>query len=120
MLDQKRTLPEVPVDIIKGKVAYIKIPGFSGNDKLAKDFAKLIQNKIKSIDKSEIDSWIIDLSENTGGSMYPMILGLEPVLGDKILGYFVDVDNKFYDWKLSNGAIYIDGNYIMSIDNPYK
>ncbi len=53
-----------------------------------KKFASLLQREIKELDQNEIDNWIIDLRGNTGGNMYPMYLGLSPILGEGIGGYF--------------------------------
>ena len=72
------------------EIGYIKIPGFIGNERLEKAFAARIQNLIRNLDKQKISGWIIDLRGNTGGNMWPMLLGIGPILGDAIAGYFVN------------------------------
>ena len=54
------------------------------------NYAIHIQNLIKSLDSNyNIKYWIIDLRENWGGDMYPMIAGLAPIIGEGTYGYFV-------------------------------
>jgi hypothetical protein len=117
---QDNPLPTVLTELIDNKIAYIRIPGFTGNAKLVDKFAQLIQDKIQELDKNNIQSWIIDLSEDTGGNMWPMLLGLGPVLGDGILGYFVDSENIYTEWTHTNGAVFIGKNMIQKLDKPYK
>jgi carboxyl-terminal processing protease len=118
--DQNKPLPNVPVELINNRIAYIKIPSFNGNHKLADSFAQLIQDKIEELDKNKIDSWVIDLSENTGGNMWPMLLGLGPILGDGVLGYFVSSENKYTEWNYFKGSVFIGKDKIMKLNKPYK
>lgn len=43
--------------------------------------------------------WVIDLRQNTGGTMWPMVNGLQSLLGDQLLGYFVDSTGKQTPWN---------------------
>jgi C-terminal processing protease CtpA/Prc len=48
----------------------------------------------------EIDcGWIIDLRNNTGGNMWPMLAGLKPFLGDEPLGAFISREGTSPPWK---------------------
>lgn len=52
--------------------------------------------------------------------MWPMLLGLEPILGNGICGYFKDTDDNFNAWKLSDGKVQIGANLVMELDRPFS
>lgn len=103
-------------------IAYISVPGFSSiNEKLGEAFATKIQTMIKTLDSSyTIATWIVDLRENTGGNMYPMIAGLGPVLGDDTLGYFyMPVTKEKHAWYYSQGMSGSDDTALCKVKHPY-
>jgi carboxyl-terminal processing protease len=67
-------------------------------------FAAALQNGIRSADNSNIVGWIVDLRSNGGGDFDPMLVGVGPILGDGIAGYFIDADSRATSWGYSNGA----------------
>ena len=102
--------------LIDNEIGYIMVPGFAtSNKEIGNEFASKINEMIKKLDtENEIKGWIIDLRTNTGGSIYPMILGVESLVGDGTLGYFITKENKV-PWILENGKF---GN--NEIAQPYK
>ena len=102
------------------EIGYIKIPGFIGNEKLEKAFASRIQDLIRDLDKQKISGWMIDLRGNTGGNMWPMLLGIGPILGDGIAGYFVNDKKEFNMWGYAEGKTFDGGSIISKIDTPYR
>lgn len=102
------------------EIGYIKIPGFIGNERLEKAFAARIQNLIRNLDKQKISGWIIDLRGNTGGNMWPMLLGIGPILGDGIAGYFVNDKKEFNMWGYAEGKTFDGGSIISKIDSAYQ
>ena len=73
-----------------GRHALLRIPGFSQshNDRQIA-FSDDIGARIERLAESRPCGWVVDLREDTGGNMYPMLAGLWPFLGDETLGYFV-------------------------------
>lgn len=69
-------------------IGYLKIPYCMTFD-YQKDvvFADTIISQIKKLDTYEIDKWIIDLRDNTGGNVWPMLSGLTPIIGDGLINY---------------------------------
>jgi len=116
------TLKRNPIVIsnIDNGVAYLKIPPYIGNDSLQLSFAKGLQSLIEKFDKSDPKGWIIDLTQNIGGNMWPMLLGLGPLIGDGISGYFVDADKNFTKWGYTNGQVFSGEKTILRLDNPYQ
>ena len=51
-----------------------------------------------------LKGWIIDLRLNLGGNMYPMIGGLQSLLGEGKIGSFVHENQESIDWIISNGV----------------
>lgn len=96
-------------------IAYIEIPRFqSVNTKVCESFANQIQSLIRSLDTNLINGWIIDLRENNGGNMAPMIAGLGPLTGEGNLGYFID-RKSFQPWAYKNGVC-----EDVKVANPYS
>lgn len=75
---------------LPGNIGYVKVNGLIGaTPDQANVFAVEIQESIASLVDRGIRRWVVDLSENEGGNMWPMVAGLGPLLGNNELGYFV-------------------------------
>src|SRR5579864_5013874 len=83
-------------------------------------YAAALQVRVRSVDNASIVGWIIDLRSNTGGNFYPMLVGVGPILGDGIAGYFVDADQQATPWAYSNGAGSAGGFIQQSVTTPYS
>ena len=73
-------------------IAYVRVGSFSGSVAEAAAFANRIQNDIIAEDREGIAGWMVDLRGNGGGNMWPMIAGLGAVIGEDVLGFFIDPD----------------------------
>ncbi|MBL7574392.1 Peptidase family S41 [Peptoniphilus asaccharolyticus DSM 20463] len=77
----------------------------------AEDSAKEIKNYIEDIqniiyNNQNLSGYIIDLSDNFGGNMYPMLLGLSPLIADGNILEFIDkYENSVGIVKLEDGKI---------------
>jgi carboxyl-terminal processing protease len=108
-----------PVDLaslvgaIKGEwlqdsIAYLTIPWISTTDSLiCERIADSLQSVIARLDSRNISRWIIDLRQNSGGNCWPMLVGIGPLLGDGIFGYFVGSGERipiaYYDGSAFQG-----------------
>jgi carboxyl-terminal processing protease len=104
----------------ENEIGYIKIPGFIGNDALTKAFADRLQYIIKDFDQHNLNGWIIDLRDNKGGNMWPMLLGIGPIIGEGTAGYFVNNKNVFNSWGYYEGKTFVGGSIISKLDNIYQ
>lgn len=98
---------------------YISVPHFDGDDtdlKIA--FADTIQQAIRLLSKQGIQGWIIDLRNNTGGNMEPMIAGLGPLFDTQMLGYLVDVEGGRESWSYRNGAYFWEEEKKFEVSQP--
>ena len=96
------------------EIGYIEIPTFitdpsnqQGSKIRAEKYIKDIVDSIKSIDQRKLNGWIIDLRNNTGGNMWPMLISLTPFYPNGVLGYFIG-NKKDVVWSQSNGQIWFD------------
>jgi hypothetical protein len=100
-------------------VGYVKVTSFSGSTEQAIAFATGLQMSIKAQDKAGLKGWIVDLRGNGGGNMWPMVAGIGPLLGEGVLGYFIDPDNNESPWSYSLGSSVAGGNKMTTVTNPY-
>lgn len=119
LYDEKKILPDIESKRISSETAYIKIPGFLGDESLTKKFALKIQSTIRYLDGPNVNNWIIDLTSNWGGNMWPMYLGLAPILKEGVSGYFVSPENKFLEWNFSNNTVYEGDEKMLEISKSY-
>lgn len=102
--------PKPTASYLEQGIGYVAVPSFgSVNEQRTLDFATEIQNLIRTIDTEHaVTGWIVDLRNNGGGNMYPMIAGLGPILGEGTLGYFVKAKQEV-PWAYEKGEAYAGG-----------
>ncbi len=121
--------------VLDGRIGYVRIPGFSAFEVAEMTrFAAETQALIRSLDQAVSTGWIVDLRENAGGNMWPMIAGLGPLIGEGVLGAFVAPDGKQGTWFYRNGSAGCEGQAICApsprslpagpilchVDTPYQ
>lgn len=98
--------------IIDQKIGYLRIVGNSDFAfKKVDSIADEIVDHINRINSAEIKGWIIDLRLNTGGNMYPILLGLKEFIGNNLrFGGFRDAQDQVTgNWEIKVGNLVIDG-----------
>jgi len=104
---------------LTNQVGFIRVPAFSGTDKQANELALRIQSLIREVDSSSIKGWVVDLRHNTGGNMWPMLTGVGPILGEGLVGQFIDPDDNVSKWYYSNGQSKLNNITMTKVSNPY-
>jgi len=92
--------------LLNQKVGYINIPSCQGDCTVVNMYVRQINLALEKLDKNQLSGWIIDLRTNGGGNMWPMVLGLGPLIGEGIFGYFVNPDNTYTPWLFHNGVVF--------------
>lgn len=110
---------EAPEVTVPEGIGYIKIPTFGNTGVNAAVFAEKMHAEIQAQDKADLKGWIIDLRENTGGNMWPMLAGIGPILGNGIAGYFVDSDNVKNSISYADGAAIYEDDAVVAVSFPY-
>jgi hypothetical protein len=107
------------------KIGYIRVPPSGGYDAkgvkyglFGQEYAQALQDNIKARDNDQIQGWIVDLRA-LNIDMFSALAGVGPILGEGIVGHFIDPDGNFYSWSYQNGAAMSGTATNMSIPNPY-
>ena len=90
------------------KIGFIAIEGFRGFD--GDRYATSAQELIREIDSQNPCGWIVDLRENTGGNMWPMLAGIGPILGEGDVGAFIDSYGHKEVFSYRDGQALSDGH----------
>lgn len=85
-----RTLPAQSApfgEVDANRIGYLSIPGFNSADMTSTEVTKYIEAAFAVLDQPAC-GWIIDLAGNQGGSLFPMLAALAPILGPgEAIGY---------------------------------
>ncbi len=78
------TIPTQPEGrMLDGQVAYLLLPGCGAAEVDAlRAYAIALRETIGRLESQQPRGWIVDLRLNGGGNIWPMLLGLQPLLGD--------------------------------------
>ena len=102
-------------------VAYVNVPGFAGGTPLQQvEFAEQVKDTIQAVDGPDVCGWIVDLRQNTGGNLWPMLAGVGPLLGEGVLAASVYPDGRQVPvWHRDGQAGF--GDYTqLRVRSPYR
>lgn len=112
---------EFPSYKIIDSCGYILVPPFhGGNQTQILSYADSLQTAIQKMYQSGIKGWIIDLRNNTGGNMSPMIAGLGPLFSQEKLGSLIDVNGNSESWYYKEGKYYWDNDTGWRVSVPVQ
>jgi carboxyl-terminal processing protease len=81
--------PGGPSDgLLDGRIGVVVVPPHSGHNRPA--YVDSLQARIGALDGAGACGWVMDLRENTGGNMWPMLAGVGPLLGAEVVGSFTN------------------------------
>lgn len=113
-----------------GHIAWIEVaafkedigstPGVKREQKLG--FAESLQNVIRAQDEEGACGWIVDLRNNSGGNMWPMLLGLAPLLSNEegsatTVGHFSTASGP-QSWEVQPNSVALMGRQILNLNGP--
>jgi C-terminal processing protease CtpA/Prc len=104
-------------EVLSEGVAYVTVPGIIGATEHPETvlFAERLQSRLRELDAKEPCGWIADLRGNTGGNMWPMLVGIGPVLGEGVVGAFVDPEGVRVEWFYEDGAAGVNSQLIIGL-----
>jgi len=109
---------KIGFSLLDNEIGYLNIPSYIGNNHTSCKFSYTILEKIKLLDEIGVKNWVIDLRDNDGGNMWPMLLGLSPLFDNDIAGYFIH--RKYtLSWLIKNGSVLNEDQIIMYHSEPY-
>jgi hypothetical protein len=103
------TAPEPTSRLIDGRYALVQLPQLdtlgTGGEAVGRAYAASVRAALERMDRAPLCGWLIDLRGNGGGNMWPMLQGLDPLLGDPPFGYFLIRNGTGLPWTRANGLI---------------
>jgi hypothetical protein len=102
-------------------LGYVSVPSFAGGTPAQQvEFAEKLKNEIQTADDALLCGWIVDLRQNTGGNLWPMLAGLGPLLGEGELAASVYPDGRRVPvWHRGGQAGF--GDYTqLRVRSPYS
>ena len=100
--------------LLHNNIGYLRVPymAFGGKEGDSKN-AQMLNDSLCSLLDKKIKGLVLDLRLNGGGSMYPMILGLDQLLIPGEIGHFVS--KKRISWYLKDNSFLLDTAVLASI-----
>jgi len=88
--------------LVNENIGHLTIPRFDRTSELDRYlYVDSALRQIERLDHSmKVRGWIIDLRDNGGGSMYPMLASIQAFMEDDSLGYFVNKQGKVSWWSI--------------------
>lgn len=105
---EDKPLPTVEDEKTPADIGYIRVPFCMGDAQQTEQYIAAITEKISRQNGTGIKGWVIDLRDNFGGNMWPMMAALGPFLDSGTQGYFVDADAHAVVWRFADGKAYSD------------
>lgn len=109
------------------QLGWIAVPTFkeditaktSTREQQKRAFARNLQSQLRQGDQDGRCGWIVDLRENRGGNMWPMLLGVAPLLSEDpghqtVLGAF-EAGAQRQVWGYHGGKMLLEGRPVMDI-----
>ncbi|RRU25589.1 hypothetical protein EGJ34_00545 [Stenotrophomonas sp. 278] len=86
--------------VLEPGIGYLEIPGTRAGDRVLRDrYRDAVLEALRAGSEQGVQGWVVDLRDNRGGIMWPMLAGLEPLLRGQTPGYFLRVDGSRDAWR---------------------
>jgi hypothetical protein len=115
---EEKPLPTLEDEKTPASIGYIRIPFCMGDERQTEQYIKLIADKIYQQNTPQIKGWIIDLRDNFGGNMWPMMASIGSFLDTGTQGYFLNADNIAVEWRYASGKAFFDT--VMLAENKHS
>jgi len=104
----------IQTKLLDGNIGYLRVPFMSFAQRPALDAkAQALNDSLCALIQGNVKGIVLDLRLNGGGAMFPMMLGLQQVLGEGKIGSFVT--NPPEDWIIKNNGFYLDTTLLTAI-----
>lgn len=108
-----RQTPPIPsravATVLEDGVAYVLIPGCAEPTvEGLRDYATVLRAELLAAAAGSPKGWVIDLRLNGGGNLWPMMLGLQPLLGEGVMMTSLRRGDGPARFGLSRDAAWID------------
>ena len=110
------TGPQPPVRVLsqvqasRESVPVIRISGWSGTHQEAMAATAGLRSDLAGALSEQRCGVVLDFSDNTGGNMWPMLIGLSPLLTEGVVGHFQDARGTVTTIEKKAGDVVIGGS----------
>jgi hypothetical protein len=95
--------------LIHGRIGEVALPELDtirpNGEAAGNAYRAALRAALQRLDKASLCGWVIDLRNNGGGNMWPMLQGLDPLLGPAPFGFFVAPNGQSALWQREGGSI---------------
>ncbi len=118
--DSAATGFRAPAVTVDGSVATVVVPEIgSVSEELQQRYADVAAADVAAA-APDVCGWVIDLRDNTGGNMYPMLSGLSPLLPNGTAMHFRTAFGAEMDVTVQDDGVGMNGNSIISVEEAPK
>ncbi|MEU4673287.1 S41 family peptidase [Amycolatopsis sp. NPDC023774] len=110
---------EVPSSRTLGDVAVLTVPEFHQDPADERRYVAAGIAAAQSAEARRPCGWIVDLRDNGGGDMVPMLTVVAPLLDEGVLGSFKGLDGAA-SWILRAGRVLVPGRLAVDPVNPLR
>ncbi len=110
--------PPLPEGMLIEGAAYLSLPHLSrrsGGPLLARRYVSVGSRLVGRLAVPQPRGWIVDLRQNTGGNMWPMIAAVAGLLDRGVLGHFLLPDGQRRAWCLNRSHISLGGKPVARV-----
>lgn len=104
--------------LLESRLGYVSLPGFVGGDEASTEYATTVQQLIRQLDSQSPCGWIVDLRQDIGGNMWPMLAGIGPILGEGRVGMFVTPGGQQTSWYYEDGQARLEKAVLAQANGP--
>lgn len=108
------TPPALPANI-----GYVRVRSTSTQGSEAIAFAQALTDSLRVRDVPSVIGWIVDLRNNGGGNMYPMVAGIGSLFAADTLGWFIDANGARIPWRFRNGGALYGASELVRVATPF-
>ena len=93
--------------LLDGRIGFVVVPPHAGPNRPA--YVDSLQSQIGALDSAGACGWVVDLRENTGGNIWPILAGVGPLLGAEVVGSTTN-SPPGVGWHYRDGRSWSGGN----------
>ncbi|MFB9926232.1 S41 family peptidase [Amycolatopsis halotolerans] len=111
---------KVPSSRAADGIAVLEVPGFVADPDGERRYVAAGTAALRAVEAQAPCGWIVDLRDNSGGNMWPMLTVLAPLLGDGIAGSFAGPGLAPSFWSIRDGRAWIGDHPGTAEVNPVR
>lgn len=105
---------------LASNLGYLELPDLIGLEVNGKPYATRAHQVIRELDQIPVRGWVIDLRTNTGGSLWPMLAGVGPILGEgENVGFVAPGEKLVGVYRAGRAWIEDRPKFTAEVEEPY-